>query len=166
MSSRNHSPSERPRRVGLVKLSIPAQSSVEREVIRRMSVRACADMPRRDGRWPKEETMIKFAAGALALAFVFSAGFAAAQSNPPLKLGLILDMSGPYADITGPGSVVAGKMAAEDFGGEVLGRKIEILSADHLNKADVAGTIAREWFDNQGAEAIMEVAASGAALAV
>jgi len=109
--------------------------------------------------------MIKFAAGALALAFVFSAGFAAAQSNPPLKLGLILDMSGPYADITGPGSVVAGKMAAEDFGGEVLGRKIEILSADHLNKADLASTIAREWFDNQGVEAIMDVAASATALA-
>jgi len=109
--------------------------------------------------------MRKFVAGALALAFVFSAGFAAAQSNPPLKLGLILDMSGPYADITGPGSVVAGKMAAEDFGGEVLGRKIEILSADHLNKADLASTIAREWFDNQGVEAIMDVAASATALA-
>ena len=88
-----------------------------------------------------------------------------AQSKPPLKLGLILDMSGPYADITGPGSVVAGQMAADDFGGEVLGRKIEILSADHFNKADVAGATAREWFDNQGVEAIMDVAASATALA-
>ena len=59
---------------------------------------------------------------------------ALAQGKPPLKLGGILDMSGLYADITGPGSEMAAKMAAEDFGGEVLGRKIEILAADHLNK--------------------------------
>src|SRR5580692_1538050 len=59
---------------------------------------------------------------------------ALAQSKPPLKLGGILDMSGLYADITGPGSEMAAKMAAEDFGGEVLGRKIEILAADHLHK--------------------------------
>src|SRR5258708_29131249 len=64
------------------------------------------------------------------------AGTAAfAQSKPPLKLGGILDMSGLYADITGAGSETAAKMAAEDFGGEVLGRKIEIIAADHLNKA-------------------------------
>ncbi len=104
--------------------------------------------------------------GALASLFALSLATAAlAQDKPPLKLGLILDMSGPYADITGPGSVMAGKMAAEDFGGEVLGRKIEVLSADHFNKADVAGTTAREWFDNQGVEAIMDVAASATALA-
>ncbi len=104
--------------------------------------------------------------GALGALLAMSlASSALAQDKPPLKLGLILDMSGPYADITGPGSVVAGKMAAEDFGGEVLGRKIEVLSADHFNKADVAGTTAREWFDNQGVEAIMDVAASATALA-
>ena len=110
--------------------------------------------------------MKRLMAGALASMMALSgASLAGAQTKPPLKLGLILDMSGPYADITGPGSVVAGKMAAEDFGGEVLGRKIEILSADHFNKADVAGTTAREWFDNQGVEAIMDVAASATALA-
>ena len=104
--------------------------------------------------------------GALASLFALSlAASAVAQDKPPLKLGLILDMSGPYADITGPGSVTAGKMAAEDFGGEVLGRKIEVLAADHFNKADVAGTTAREWFDNQNVEAIMDVAASATALA-
>ena len=81
-----------------------------------------------------------------------SATAALAQTKPPLKLGGILDMSGLYADITGPGSETAAKMAAEDFGGEVLGRKIEIVAADHLNKADVAASIARDMLDNQGVE--------------
>jgi branched-chain amino acid transport system substrate-binding protein len=88
-----------------------------------------------------------------------------AQSQPPLKLGAILDMSGLYADITGPGSETAAKMAAEDFGGTVLGRKIEIIAADHLNKADNAANIARDMLDNQGVEAIIDVAASATALA-
>jgi branched-chain amino acid transport system substrate-binding protein len=90
---------------------------------------------------------------------------ALAQSKPPLKLGGILDMSGLYADITGPGSEIAAKMAAEDFGGEVLGRKIEIVVADHLNKADLSANIARDMFDNQGVEMIFDVAASATALA-
>ncbi len=110
--------------------------------------------------------MKKIVAGAFASVLALAVATAAsAQSKPPLKLGLILDMSGPYADITGPGSVAAAQLAAEDAGGEVLGRKIEVLSADHFNKADVAGTTAREWFDNQGVEAIMDVAASATALA-
>ena len=87
-----------------------------------------------------------------------------AQSKP-LKLGAILDMSGLYADITGPGSETAAKMAVEDFGGEVLGRKIEIVAADHLNKADLSANIARDMLDNQGVEAIIDVAASATALA-
>ncbi|ABD05265.1 ureA/short-chain amide ABC transporter [Rhodopseudomonas palustris HaA2] len=90
---------------------------------------------------------------------------AQAQSQPPLKLGAILDMSGLYADITGTGSETAAKMAAEDFGGTVLGRKIEIIAADHLNKADLAASIARDMIDNQGVEAIIDVAASATALA-
>ena len=90
---------------------------------------------------------------------------ALAQNKPPLKLGGILDMSGLYADITGPGSEMAAKMAAEDFGGEVLGRKIEIVVADHLNKADLSANIARDMFDNQGVEMIFDVAASATALA-
>ncbi|WP_398472627.1 ABC transporter substrate-binding protein [Tardiphaga sp.] len=85
--------------------------------------------------------------------------------NKPLKLGAILDMSGLYADITGPGSEAAAKMAAEDFGGEVLGRKVEIVVGDHLNKADLSANIARDMLDNQGVEAIIDVAASATALA-
>ena len=90
---------------------------------------------------------------------------ALAQGKPPLKLGGILDMSGLYADITGPGEETAVKMAVEDFGGEVLGRKIEVLAADHLNKADLAANIARDMLDNQGVEMIYDVAASATALA-
>src|SRR5438445_120709 len=103
--------------------------------------------------------------GIVAAVLAMSATAALAQSKPPLKLGGILDMSGLYADITGPGSEAAAKMAAEDFGGEVLGRKVEIVSADHLNKADLAASIARDMFDNQGVEMIFDVAASATALA-
>ncbi len=90
---------------------------------------------------------------------------AQAQTKPPLKLGALLDMSGLYADITGIGSETAAKMAIEDFGGVVLDRRIEFIALDHLNKADLAGTQARDLFDNQGVEAIMDVAASATALA-
>src|SRR5471030_2121789 len=79
----------------------------------------------------------------LASMLAVAASAALAQSKPPLKLGGILDMSGLYADITGTGSETDAKMAAEDLGGEVLGRKIEIIAADHLNKADLAANIAR-----------------------
>jgi len=106
----------------------------------------------------------KIVSALLASAMAFAATSAMAQ-NKPLKLGAILDMSGLYADITGPGSETAAKMAAEDFGGEVLGRKIEIIAADHLNKADLSANIARDMLDNQGVEAIVDVAASATALA-
>jgi len=100
------------------------------------------------------------------LAAVLLAALApSAQAQNSLKLGYILDMSGPYADITGSGSVEAARMAAEDFGGKVLGRPIEIVFADHQNKADIAGATAREWFDSKGVEAILDVAASATALA-
>jgi branched-chain amino acid transport system substrate-binding protein len=101
----------------------------------------------------------------LATVLALAATAALAQTKPPLKLGGILDMSGLYADITGPGSKTAAKMAVEDFGGEVLGRKIEIIAADHLNKADLAANIARDMLDNQGVEMIFDVAASATALA-
>jgi len=100
-----------------------------------------------------------------ACALTLGLGAAQAQEKPPLKIGGILDMSSLYADITGPGSLEAAKMAAEDFGGEVLGRKIEVIAADHLNKADLAANIARDMLDNQGVEMIYDVAASATALA-
>ena len=109
--------------------------------------------------------MKRVVAGIFAAALAMSSTAALAQAKPPLKLGGILDMSGLYADITGPGSEMAAKMAVEDFGGEVLGRKIEIVAADHLNKADLASSIARDMFDNQGVEMLFDVAASATALA-
>ncbi len=109
--------------------------------------------------------MTRFLTWVVASLLAFGATAAMAQSKPPLKLGGILDMSSLYADITGAGSVEAAKMAAEDFGGEVLGRRIEIVAADHLNKADLAASIARDMIDNQGVEMIYDVAASATALA-
>ena len=110
--------------------------------------------------------MKRILAGAVAAWMALGATAATAQeSKPPLKLGGILDMSSLYADITGQGSLEAAKMAAEDFGGEVLGRKIQIIAADHLNKADLAANIARDMIDNQGVEMIYDVAASATALA-
>src|SRR5882757_1058113 len=113
----------------------------------------------------REVFMKRALSGVLACALAVSMTSALAQTKPPLKLGGILDMSGLYADITGPGSEMAAKMAVEDFGGEVLGRKIEIVTADHLNKADLAANIARDMFDNQGVEMLFDVAASATALA-
>ena len=99
------------------------------------------------------------------------ASFVAAFSLPasaqaPLKIGLLLDMAGPYADIGGQGTVTAVRMAVDDFGGNVLGRPIEVVFADHQNKVDLAGSLARQWFDEQGVETILDVAGSSAALAV
>jgi branched-chain amino acid transport system substrate-binding protein len=113
----------------------------------------------------REVFVKKILSGIFACALAVSATSALAQTKPPLKLGGILDMSGLYADITGVGSETAAKMAAEDFGGEVLGRKIEIVAADHLNKADIAANLARDMLDNQGVEMIYDVAASATALA-
>src|SRR5258707_10290480 len=113
----------------------------------------------------REVLMKRVLSGVLAAALVLGAQAASAQTKPPLKLGGILDMSGLYADITGAGSETAAKMAVEDFGGEVLGRKIEIIAADHLNKADLSANIARDMLDNQGVEMIWDVAASATALA-
>jgi ABC-type branched-chain amino acid transport systems, periplasmic component len=117
------------------------------------------------GTFAREAAMNRALSGGFASVLVLAATAAMAQSKPPLKLGGILDMSGLYADITGAGSETAAKMAAEDFGGEVLGRKIEIIAADHLNKADLAANIARDMLDNQGVEMIFDVAASATALA-
>jgi len=109
-------------------------------------------------------------AAVLAAALAWS-GPGAAQSTPAVsddivRLGLILDMSGVYADVTGKGSATAAQMAIDDFGGTVLGKKIDLLVADHQNKADIAAARAREWYDTQKVDAVMDVAGSAPALAV
>lgn len=89
-----------------------------------------------------------------------------AISDDVVRIGLILDMSGVYADVTGKGSATAAEMAISDFGGKVLGKKIDLLVVDHQNKADIAAARAREWYDTKGVDAIMDVAGSAPALAV
>ena len=89
-----------------------------------------------------------------------------AADNGPIKLGILNDQSGPYVAIDGPSSVDAARMAVEDFGPTVLGRKIEIVTADHQNKADIGATIARRWFDVEDVTAILNVAVSSVAFAV
>lgn len=91
---------------------------------------------------------------------------AAGISDDVVRIGFIMDMSGPYADYAGMYSVEAGKMAVEDFGGKVRGKPIEILHADHMNKPDNAGAKAREWFDTGKVDAILDVPGTGTALAV
>ena len=86
-------------------------------------------------------------------------------SDGVVRIGLILDMSSLYADITGEGSATAARMAVEDFGGKVLGAPIEVMAADHQNKADIAATTAREWYDTKKVDVIADVAASATALA-
>ena len=90
----------------------------------------------------------------------------APTSTDPIKLGMILDMGSLYADVTGPGSELAARMAVADFGGKVLGRPIEVLVADHQTKADIAAAIATKWFDTENVVALLDVAASSPALAV
>jgi branched-chain amino acid transport system substrate-binding protein len=89
-----------------------------------------------------------------------------AQATGSLKLGVLTDMSSLYADNGGPGSVVAAQMAVDDFGGSVLGRRVEIIAGDHQNKADIGSVITRRWIDNENVEAILDVPNSAVALAV
>jgi branched-chain amino acid transport system substrate-binding protein len=87
-------------------------------------------------------------------------------SDNVIKVGVLTDMTGAYSDLAGPGSVIAAQMAAEDFGGKILGKPIVIISADHQNKADVASSIARKWYDEEQVDAIADLVSSSTALAV
>ncbi|KWV56205.1 MULTISPECIES: ABC transporter substrate-binding protein [Rhizobium] len=87
-------------------------------------------------------------------------------SDGKVKIGILNDQSGVYADFGGKSSVEAAKMAVEDFGGKVLGVPVEIVDADHQNKPDIASNIARQWYDTEQVDAIMELTTSSVALAV
>ncbi len=102
---------------------------------------------------------------AIGAALLFATSAATAE-NGVLRVGIITDMSGQYADGNGTGSVVAAQMAAEEIGGTVAGRKIEIISADHQNKPDVAAGIVRNWIDNKGVDVVAEGVNSAVALAI
>ncbi len=106
-------------------------------------------------------------AAALTVSAAVQVEMARAQiSDDTVKIGVMNDMSGLYADISGQGSVEAARMAIADFGGTVNGKKIELVSADHQNKPDVGGAIARQWYDNDKVDAIVDVPTSSVALAV
>ena len=112
----------------------------------------------------KSKLLSTLAAAALA---AMGTGAAQAQiSDGVIKIGVMNDMSGLYADITGPGSVLAAKMAVEDFGAAQKGMKVEIVGADHQNKPDVGSTIARTWYDVDKVDAIADVPTSSVGLAV
>ncbi len=104
---------------------------------------------------------------AVAAGALFLASAAQAQgTSQSVKIGILNDQSGVYADYGGKWSVEAAKMAVEDFGGEVLGAKVELVTADHQNKPDTAVSIARRWYDVDGVDMITELTSSSVALAV
>ena len=91
---------------------------------------------------------------------------AAAQAQTPVKIGVLTDRSGVYADIAGEGSLVAARMAVEDFHAADKGLKVEVIAADHQNKPDVGSAIARQWYDRDGVDMIIDGVTSSVALAI
>jgi branched-chain amino acid transport system substrate-binding protein len=103
---------------------------------------------------------------AIAAAIGVSGAASAQISDGVVKIGILNDQSGTYADLAGPGSVIAAKMAVEDFGAAAKGMKVEILVGDHQNKPDVGANIARQWYDVDKVDAIFDVPTSSVVLAV
>jgi branched-chain amino acid transport system substrate-binding protein len=99
-----------------------------------------------------------------AVTALFLAG--AAQAEVSVKLGVLNDQSGVYSDLTGQGSVVAARLAVEDFKPADKGVKVEIISADHQNKPDIGASIARQWYDRDGVDVILDVPTSSVVLAI
>ncbi|MFL6812747.1 MAG: ABC transporter substrate-binding protein [Bradyrhizobium sp.] len=105
----------------------------------------------------------------LGLATVAVDGVSAQQKaadTSPVRIGVLTDMSGLFADISGPGALVAVNMAVDDFGGKVLGRPIEVISADHQNKADIGVALSREWIDEKNVVMLADLMNSAVALGV
>jgi len=107
--------------------------------------------------------IIQLASAAIAACALLASAPALAQS---VKIGVLNDQSGVYADFGGKWSVEAAKMAIEDFGGSVLGQNIELVTADHQNKPDLASAIARRWYEAEGVDMITDINNSSVALAV
>ncbi len=102
-----------------------------------------------------------------AVALTFMATVAHAQGTGDIiRIGILNDQSGPYADVGGKGSVIAAKLAVEEFGGKLLGKRIEVIAADHQNKPDIASAIARQWIDTENVDVIADGAGSSAGLAI
>jgi branched-chain amino acid transport system substrate-binding protein len=110
---------------------------------------------------------LKLTALAFGAACLAASGASSAQvSGDTIKIGFITDMSGTYADLDGPGGVEAIRLAIADMGGAINGKKIELVVADHQNKADIAASKTREWFDQQGVDMLIGGTNSGANLAM
>lgn len=120
----------------------------------------------RKTKMPRPASRAATLALAAVTALLSSTAVGFAQNTNSIKIGVMNGQSGVYADITGPGSVAAARLAMEDAGGSVLGRPIELLVADHQNKPDTGAALAREWFDTRGVSAIFDIYHSGVALAV
>src|SRR3712207_5641183 len=103
---------------------------------------------------------------ALSCTVMAQSAYAQQASDGVVKIGILNDQSGVYADFGGKSSVEAARMAVQDFGGKVLGVPVEIVSADHQNKPDVAASVARQWYDTERVDSIMELTTSSVALAV
>lgn len=110
--------------------------------------------------------MSKVSLTAVFAAFCLPAAAQAQISGDVVKLGVLNDQSAIYSDLSGQGSVIAARMAVEDFGGTVLGKPIQIIFADHQNKPDVGSAIAARWYDVENVDAIVDVPVSSVALAV
>src|SRR3954447_8577864 len=104
--------------------------------------------------------------GVASLAVVSASAQPKAADTAAVRIGVLTDMSGLFADISGPGAVAAVNMAVADFGGKVLGRPIEVISADHQNKADVGLALAREWIDEKNVGMLAGLMKSAVALVV
>src|SRR5947207_3905452 len=108
-----------------------------------------------------------FRKAVLTAAVALAMGSAQAQvSDGVIKIGVLNDQSGLYADLAGQGSVVAARMAVEDFGAAKKGMKVEIISADHQNKPEVGSSIARQWYDVDKVDVVVDVPTSSVALAI
>lgn len=114
----------------------------------------------------KKLLLITFCSLFLTLAVPASAADSGELSNGYVKIGILTDMSGVYKTLSGPGTIIAAKMAIEDFGGTVLGKPIKLISADHQNKPSLASSIARQWIDEQNVDAIIGLVTSSIGLAV
>lgn len=118
----------------------------------------------KSGSW--EKTTMRYLCIAALGALMLATPAAAQSTGSPLRIGVLNDQSGIYADLSGQGSVIAARMAVEDFGSKVLDRPIEIIFADHQNKPDVGSALASRWYDAENVAAIVDVPVSSVALAV
>ncbi|GGC88227.1 ABC transporter substrate-binding protein [Chelatococcus reniformis] len=120
----------------------------------------------KDGRAPGTARRAWITAATVLLLLGAATGAGAQVSDDVVRIGVLTDLSGPYADLSGKGSVVAAELAAADAGGQVRGKPIQIVSADHQNKPDIASAVARRWYEVEGVDAIVDLPVTAVAFAV